>query len=249
VLRARNLGEADRILTLFTDVRGKLDAVAKGIRRAKSQVAGKLEFGGEALLGMHRGRNLDVITSAEILQSRWPSVVEPTRFATAHLLAELIDSFCEPDLAMPDVYALLDGALAALAGTVAPAALVPRFELRLLDLLGLAPESESCVRCGQSLAARAAWADLEAGGLACERCRSHRSDGFALDAAEVANFQALGAARHTGRRVTLLAAPPVARAVEAFVTYHLGKRLKSVPLLADLTRDAARGEASPVAPG
>jgi DNA repair protein RecO (recombination protein O) len=247
-LRGRNLGEADRILTLFTSERGKLDAIAKGVRRPKSQVAGRLEFGGEALLGMHRGRNLDVITSAELLKSRWPSLVEPGRFATAHLLAELIDSFCEPDLAMPEVYALLDGALAALADAPEPAALVPRFELRLLDLLGFAPEGESCVRCGEALSGRAAWADLEAGGLACERCRPHRSDAYALAPGDVENFRGLGAARGTGRRPVLLATQPVARAIEAFVTYHLGKRLKSQPLLADLAR-AARGEASPAAGG
>jgi len=61
VLRGRPLGEADRILTLFTDERGKLDAVAKGVRRARSHLAGRLEFGTECAFGMHRGRSLDVI--------------------------------------------------------------------------------------------------------------------------------------------------------------------------------------------
>ena len=99
VLRARNLGEADKIFTLLTDARGKLDAVAKGVRRAKSHVAGRLEFASEAFLTMHRGRNLDVIVSADIVRSRFASVVDPGAFATAHMLVELVDAFCEPDLA------------------------------------------------------------------------------------------------------------------------------------------------------
>ncbi|MDQ2857564.1 MAG: DNA repair protein RecO, partial [Candidatus Eremiobacteraeota bacterium] len=103
VMRSRNLGEADKIFTLFTDERGKLDAIAKGVRRSKSQLAGRLEFVTEAALTLHRGRNLDVITSAEIDTVYWTSIVEPDAFATAHLAVELIDAFCETDLALPDV--------------------------------------------------------------------------------------------------------------------------------------------------
>ena len=239
VMRARNLGEADRIVTLFTEERGKLDAVAKGVRRAKSHVAGKLEFASEALLGVHRGRNLDVIASAEIARSHWEALVDPAKYAVAHLLVELIDAFCEPDLAMPEVYALLQGALAALARSGEPLALVPRFELRLLGALGFAPEAENCLRCGASLEGVPAWADLEAGGLTCERCRPHRADAYALDSLEVENFRALGASRGGERRAALAAAPAVARAVDAFVTHHLGKRLRSQALLVDLAQGPA----------
>jgi DNA repair protein RecO (recombination protein O) len=250
VLRARNLGEADKIFTLFTDARGKLDAVAKGVRRAKSQVAGRLEFASEAQLGMHRGRNLDIITSADITHSRFSSVTDPAAFATAHLLAELIDAFCEPDLAMSDVYALLEGALAALAGAAEPAALVPRFELRLLDALGFAPAGDACVRCGDSLAGRPAWADLESGGLACERCRPHRADALALGPDDVANFQGLGAARSgRGVRAVLNATAAAAKAIDAFVNYNLGKRPKSRTLLDDLAHLPAVREASQTANG
>src|SRR5215469_6800563 len=97
VLRGRNLGEADRIFTLFTSERGKLDAVAKGVRRTKSQFAGRLEFLTEAAFTMHGGRSLDVITGATILHSEWERLVEPKCFAAAGLVAELIDAFCEPD--------------------------------------------------------------------------------------------------------------------------------------------------------
>lgn len=232
VLRARNLGEADKIFTLLTVARGKIDAVAKGVRRVKSHVAGRLEFASAAELTMHRGRNLDVITSAEIARSRWETVIEPGAFATAHLLVELVDAFCEPDLAMPEVYALLEGALSALAEAGAPAALVPRFELRLLDALGYAPAADACVRCGERL--DYAWADLEAGGLACERCRPHRADSYALEPDDVANFRALGASRRGPVPAALYATAPAARAVDAFVSYHLGKRPKSSKLIDEL---------------
>ena len=94
MLRARPLGEADRIVTLFSSESGKLDAVAKGVRRARSHLAGRLEFGNECELQMHRGRSLDIIVHADILAAPWQSLVEPERFTTAQLVAELIDAFC-----------------------------------------------------------------------------------------------------------------------------------------------------------
>jgi DNA repair protein RecO (recombination protein O) len=239
VLRARNLGEADRIYTLFTDVRGKVDAVAKGVRRAKSQVAGRLEFLSEAALTLHRGRNLDVITSAELIATEWTSLVRPAAFAAGSVVAELLDSFCEPDLAMPEAYALLQGVVRGLARAADPAALVPRFELRLLDVLGLAPASGACVRCGGPFAGGEAWADVEAGGLSCAACRPHHTDVFALSAEDVGNFRALGAPRATATRSALHPRPAATRAIDAFVTYHLGKRPKSTLLLGELGRAAS----------
>jgi DNA repair protein RecO (recombination protein O) len=234
VLRGRNLGEADKIFTLFTDQRGKIDAVAKGVRRAKSQLAGRLEFVTEASLTMHRGRSLDVITSAEIECVHWTAIVDPGAFATAHVIVELVDAFCEPDLAMPEIYALLRGALRALAASADPASLVPRFELRLLGALGFAPESDACVRCTRSLEGESAWADLEAGGLACEACRPHRADALPLAPADVENFRGLAAVRDGSVRPATRATPSSARAVDAFVSWHLGKRPKATKLLDDL---------------
>ncbi|HTV73697.1 MAG TPA: DNA repair protein RecO [Candidatus Acidoferrales bacterium] len=231
VLRARNLGEADKIFTLFSREYGKLDAIAKGVRRPKSHTVGKLELGVEVFLTLHRGRTLDVIISADILQSRWDAITQPAAFATAHLMIELIDAFCEPELALPEVYALLDGALRALGALPEPRALIPRFELRLLGALGVAPHIDDCVRCGAALEALPAWAHLDAGGLSCEACRPHGAEALALSAGDVRNLRALAAGRTRGSGAALVAFPAAARVVDAFLTYHLGKRPKSSRLV------------------
>lgn len=241
VLRGRNLGEADRIYTLFTAERGKLDAIAKGVRRSKSRLAGKLEFLAEAALTLHRGRALDVIVSADIASTHWRAIVQPAAFATAHVAAEIVDAFCEQDLALPEVYALLRGLVRALGASADPSVLLPRFELRLLDALGIGPPAESCVRCGRALEGLAAWADLEAGGLACEACRPHRADLYALAPADVVNFRAVGAPRGGPVRAVARAHPAVARAAEAFVAYHLGKHPKAGRMLAELTQASPTG--------
>ncbi len=231
MLRGRQLGEADRIYTLFTTERGKLDAVAKGVRRAKSHFAGRLEFGNECEFGMHRGRTLDVIVSAEILHAPWVRLVQPARFGTASAAVELVESFCEPDLALPEIYELLTGMIAAVETTPQPRELLPRFSARLLDLLGLAPPTDACVRCGKALAPGVAWIDAEAGGLIDDRCRERWRDLPELDARDRENFRALWTPK--GGAATARATPRVARAVEELLTHHLGRRPRAGAHLAE----------------
>ena len=182
MLRARPLGEADRIIRLFTSERGKLDAVAKGVRRAKSHFAGRLEFGNECELQMHHGRSLDVIVNADIVRAPWERLVEPERFATAQLVAELVDAFCEPDLAVPEVYDCFRVSCRRSPPAMTPRALVPRFSLRLLASLGIEPPVDACVRCGKGFEGERAWVDPQAGGFICASCREGWRDLIELDA-------------------------------------------------------------------
>ena len=213
-------------MTLFTSERGKLDAVAKGIRRAKSHLAGRLEFANECELQMHRGRSLDVIVHADILSSAWQSLVEPERFAVAQLVAELIDAFCEPDLAQPEIYALLSGMLHAIAASDTPRALLPRFQLRLLSALGIEPPVDACIRCGGPFAHDVAWVDPEAGGFICDRCRERWRDLLELDASDLRNLADI--ARPRGAKgAALHARPHVGDAIDAVIVHHLGRRPKA----------------------
>lgn len=227
ILRGRTYGEADRILTLFTKERGKIDAIAKGARRTKSHLAGRLEFGNEVLLGMHRGRNLDVVVSADIEQPNWQYLVQPERFAAANIIVEMVDAFCEPDLAQPDVYALLTAALGAIGQSDDPLALLPRFSMRLLDALGLAPPVDACIHCGKALEPEGAWVDAEQGGFGCHACRVTWREVLALDAADVRNLRAIAAVAGGPVSPTLRATRPVAQAIEALVNHHLGRRPKA----------------------
>ncbi|HEV3156371.1 MAG TPA: DNA repair protein RecO [Candidatus Baltobacteraceae bacterium] len=242
LLRARQLGEADRILTLFTRERGKIDAVAKGARRPKSVLAGCLEFGSELDLGFHHGRSLDVVVSADVRRLGWSGIVRPEAFATGQLFAELVDLFCEPELAQPEIYTLLDRGMQAVASDPSPGRLVARFELRLLIALGLAPVTDGCVRCGETFVDRPAWADLEAGGLACVYCRPHRADGLALDAADTANMRGLAAASFE-LGALLESTSTTGRVIDAFISYHLGKRPKSLRHLDEVRTLNERSEA------
>jgi DNA repair protein RecO (recombination protein O) len=234
VLRARQLGEADRILTLFTLDRGKLDAVAKGIRRSRSHLGGRLEFLNECDFLMHRGRSLDVIVSAEIVRAPWSRLVEPERYAVAAVVAELVDAFCEPDLALPDVYALLTGAVGAVADAATPHAMLPRFSLRLLEMLGLAPPLTTCVRCGNPLEPGPVWLDAPAGGLVHRACLERGADLPEVHEQDLQNLRALARPKSSGG-AALGATAGAAAAIEELVAHHLGKRPRAMAQLRILT--------------
>ncbi|MGH2469188.1 MAG: DNA repair protein RecO, partial [Chloroflexota bacterium] len=68
VLERRDFGEADRLLTLYTPVRGKVRAIAKGSRRTTSRLAGHVELFTHTRVLLASGRNLDIVTQCELLR-------------------------------------------------------------------------------------------------------------------------------------------------------------------------------------
>lgn len=254
VLRMRPLGEADRILTLFSRERGKLSAVAKGVRKVQSKFGARLDFMTRSALTLHAGRSLDVITSARLVGAAWTGVVEPDAYVLASYVAESIDGLCEPDLPVPELFDLLVEFQALLAQrpvslaahtaarTRSVDAIRAATDLRMLDALGFAPELDACVRCGSQLGRRPfaggrAALSPEAGGLVCRRCLEAGS----ADAGEMrrafdivrltsAQFEALRRARELSleeaARAPELAS--VAHATQAFVQHHLGRASKSL---------------------
>lgn len=206
--------------------------MAKGIRRSRSRLGGRLEFGNEVALTMHRGRSLDVISSAEILIEHWRALVQPERLATAAAACEMVDAFSEPDLSMPEVYVLLAGMLAAVAKSDAPSGLVARFSLRLLEELGLAPPLEACVQCGRTLEGERVWLDPIAGGFVDAACRGG-SASLELDVTELENFRALAAPRDRSE-ARLRATRRASDAAELLVAHHLGRRPKALVSLAEI---------------
>jgi len=237
----RPLGEADRILSLFSRERGKLSAVAKGIRRTKSKYGARLDFFARSQVTLHAGRSLDIITGATLVGGMWERIVDPDVFAYLSYVAEVVDGLSEPDFAVPEVFELLCELQAALAEH-GPGPLRATFDLRLLAALGLRPELDACVRCGallgkRPLAGGRAALSPEAGGLVCAACLT----AGAADAGEsrrdldvirigAEDFQRL----RTAGSLPLVeaAAQPalarLARVTHAFVQHHLGRRAKAL---------------------
>src|SRR5258708_6225403 len=111
VLKHSDLGEADRIMTLFTPNKGKIRAIAKGIRRPISKKAGHLDLLTYSQLQFAQGRNLDIITQASTLEPFLHLRGELWHMTCGYYLTELIDRFIEDDTPHRDVFDLFLEAL------------------------------------------------------------------------------------------------------------------------------------------
>ncbi len=170
VLRTHKLGEADRIITLVTEGRGKVRAVAKGVRKTQSRFGSRLEPLSNVSLLLYEGRSLDTITQAETIESFRDVREHLDRLTRASALLEAVDAVIQEGDSEPRIYQMLLGALRTLAAGDAPL-VVPAFFWKLLAQQGLSPVVDSCVKCGDDDAELVAF-DLAEGGTLCRSCRS-----------------------------------------------------------------------------
>lgn len=176
VLRRRNLGEADSILTVFSGSEGKFEAIAKGVRKARSRMRGHLEPLTRSRVLVAHGRSLDVFTQAETVDAYRRLREDLDASAEALYCLELVDRFTEEREPLPELYALLVAALELLEGGKG-ASVTRHFELRLLALLGYEPHIDGCVTCGDRLPEEETLLSPSAGGLVCRECRPEAGGG------------------------------------------------------------------------
>ena len=171
VLRQRKLGDADKILTLYTANLGKIEAVAKGVRKTRSRLAGHVEPLTQATFMLAKGKSLDVVTQVDTIES-FPRLRDDLdRLSRGLYVAELIDRFTEPREEQFVLYRLLLDTLRRVATLADIDTPVRFFEMALLDLLGYRPELEECVVCRQRLEPEANYWSAGAGGVVCAACR------------------------------------------------------------------------------
>ncbi len=210
VLRRMNLGEADRLLTLFSPDYGKIRAVAKGVRRPTSRKAGHLEPFTQAKLLLARGRDLDIVTQAESLHLFTGIQGDLERLGQAAYMVELLDRFTVEEGESRALYLLLAETLGLLASGAPSHALVRYFELRLLDLVGYRPELFRCLGCGDEVRPQDQFFSASEGGVMCPDC------GHGHESVLPISLQALKVLRHFQRSPLKAAlAPAVSSRVHA----------------------------------
>lgn len=179
MLKHMRLGEADRIITLYTPDRGKVRAVVKGARRAKSRKGGFLQPLTHVRVSVAEGRSLDQVVEAETVASFRAVREDLGLVSTGLYLADLVDAFSADGAVNPSEFRLLVAALGALESTERPERLAGYFETRILSVAGFGPEMRQCVDCGAELSAGDHVFSCADGGLVGPECRS-QSDGVLI---------------------------------------------------------------------
>lgn len=169
VLRTYKLGEADRIVVLLTEEHGKVRAVAKGVRKTTSKFGARLEPMSHVRLLLAEGRDLDIISQADSVESRAPLVADLDHLTNGIAVLEAADQMTVEREPAPHLYRMVVGALRTVAERSGPL-VVPAFYWKLLAAEGVRPELDACVRCGEPGPIVAF--DMQHGGVLCRSCRS-----------------------------------------------------------------------------
>jgi DNA repair protein RecO (recombination protein O) len=173
VLRSLRYGEADRILHLYTPGRGRVSAIAKGVRRARSRFGARLEPFFQIQAVLHEGRSdLLTVTAADTVDAHGGLREYAETLDAAARACDAVTRLFETPDPHPGVFNLLAGELALLSADRRNASLQNglAFRLKLLLAAGIVPQLASCAACGEAEHLRAFSA--AAGGVVCSSCEA-----------------------------------------------------------------------------
>ena len=236
MLRSIRLGEADRVLHLYTEAHGRVGAVAKGVRKTKSRFGARLEPLSHVELVLHRGRGeLETVTAAHLMRSHRESREDFYRFSVGMIGAEaMLRLFSEEEsnerafTALTRFLDLLDGTPhTAERPTLDPLGLA--FQLKLLWLAGYLPHVTTCAECAAEDEPLVGYSP-RAGGAVCSRC-APVTEALALAADGIAGIETLLArplADAAGTGLSERAQRDALRVITASYEYHGGFRLRTL---------------------
>lgn len=226
MLRSLRYGEADRILHLYTLDRGRVSAMAKGVRRSRSRFGGRLEPFGRVALVLHEGRSeMLTVTGADTIEPHRRLRESAAGLDAAARACDAVARLFETAESHPPVYHLLCHELALLDADPAAATLANQlaFRLKLLLAAGLAPQLSACAACGER--EHLAGFSGAAGGVVCGACEG---SGFPLDeAAHVFMTEALGRPLREAPVADERALRQAERAIRETAEHHAHVRLRA----------------------
>ncbi len=242
VLKRTDLGEADKILTLYTFSTGKVRAVAKGVRRPGSRLGGHVDDFAYADMLLARGRDLDVVTQSQTLDPFRRMREELWRASYGYYLSELVDSFTEERIENEPLFDLLVESYRRLGEGNDPFTVVRFFELHLLDLVGYRPELVHCLRCRAEVRPEANYFSPPLGGVLCPGCGHGEvaASPISLNGLKVLRYlQRLNAPPSGGLRLDLATRRETESTMRSYIEHLLERQVKSTAFLDRLRLEEA----------
>ena len=180
IIKKTKLGEADRILTLYTPHLGKIQAVAKGVRRPRSKLSGHLELLTYSLVSLARGKNLDTITGSQTINSFLPLKSDLELISYALYITELVNQFTADYIENYPLFCLLLETIGQLNQGGNNELVLRYFEIHLLNEVGYQPQLQQCVLCRLPLKPISNSFCPSAGGMLCPGCTKSQPFSYPL---------------------------------------------------------------------
>ena len=171
VLKSMEYEEADKIVTIYTKNYGKIAAIAKGVRKTKSKFGSSLEILTHSIFLIYKGRNIDIVSQTEILESFFSTSKEVIKFAFAANCVEIVNKLTVEREINIGLFNLLKEVLHYLRKTNDPKLLTLSFKWQTMSILGYRPSLNHCCRCNKSTEdQKKMYFNIREGGLVCNNC-------------------------------------------------------------------------------
>ena len=236
VLRTHRLGEADKIVSLFTRQFGRLRAVAAGAQRPKSRYGGTLEALSYIRLWIFERENRDLlrVNSAELIESFFDMQKDYRTQVAAQYVAEVCERFLPEREVNERAFRLVVAVLRAMKQHQEVDRPLLYFNYWVLRLSGFLPELASCAACGRQLAGQGFYGPGSEG-LLCEACRPLEAG---LEVGIESLLRLAKTCQGTLDRWLLTEKPPTGlrdarRFFEELIEAHLERKLVTRELLAE----------------
>lgn len=243
VIRTTRMAESSRVVTLFSREVGKVKAVAKGVGRPKSKMAGSIGLFNliEGVLYKKETADLGTLSSASVLQDFKEMVADSRKFGFGSAWCEILDKTSHAEEAQPKTFTLTLDYLETLNVSKPDVSglLFWSGVVKLLEIEGYAPRLDNCVSCRVDKIGGRLMVSLGRGGLVCAKCAE--SDELIIDLSEkvlallrrmesesLSKISQMSHDKKTGKEA--------AEVIMAFASYHLGllRNLKSFKFLESL---------------
>lgn len=136
IIKRRNSGEADRILTVFTKTQGKIRVMAKGVRRITSKRSPHIELLNYSLLTLYTGKGMPFVTETETIEDHAFIKQDLFLIGASFHICELMDGLCAENQEHPLLFSLLLQTLTAIAKGENVKEIMHTFENTMLSQLG-----------------------------------------------------------------------------------------------------------------
>ena len=237
------LGETDKIVVFFTKDYGKIRAVAKGVRRLKSKLCGRVEMltHGDLIFFERVSKDLHSVNSFDIIETFQKLREDLLKIAYCSYMAELIQrvtSDGEPD---SEIFELMLNTMSVIEKSDAPEIFVRVFEIKLLEKLGLNPRLDSCIVCSGEINDENPRFNIQSGGVVCDKCSSSGHHALVISRSTLdlmRRVQEIPFELLTLLETSEISKQEMKKLLSGFISFHVDvKNLRSLSFLESIERE------------
>lgn len=173
-LKSYNLSEADRIMVMYSKDKGLIRGVAKGVKKPKSKLGARMDLLVANKLMLHKGRNLDTICQAEVVNSFYKTRQDIDKIYYSMYVTEVVHNFgIEEDPCSENIYNLLYKALNTISSAQNKIEILIatiKFQLKMMIESGFSIELDQCLCCHKDVKEETMYFVPNLGGIICKDC-------------------------------------------------------------------------------